>query len=643
MIKTGDTVRDGRGRAFQVGQLLGRGIWGRSYAAREDGSESEWVVKVPYGEADLPAGEGGLASVCREAFDEVLRLLQSAPGPGLAEVETHFVLEDGTPIMVLRRYPLTFEDRLSQGCSLEELLKTVMDVAVRLQAMAPHMPCHGNLKPSNILLDERGQPYLSDPMSPALRRGLTGLMRATQLAQPYLPPEVRHGSSHAPIGGGIDSYSLSLMVYRGAAAVPGEEGLEEPSLPLEGLDKARMVELKDRVLNRLKREHSNPRFHTRMSDRAAALLNRGLSRETSPSPPYRFRRLDELVSRMEELLALVHPAVSYVGRMVIPQQNQNDGYPTGEDVTFSCTVACTPGVETQDEIACGLAVFDTERDERIRDVACAYTVERHPSGRFRFSFQISELPPGQFRVRTAFTLRESGDAPMTSEVDFRVHPSPGYVPPIPEPESRPLELNFERAADGPVPTGQEPDGPAYPEDNRANIEAGELHSLTAPLPEPEEPDFPMPTPIAPPTMTGGRPASSARTSRTAEANVGRDEALSQPPTSGTDSQLASGGPELSKVEPEPAEPAFQGTGRWSDLPLPAAGNDDLPTRKVAKTKRRTPTVDEVEIEPRESEGPVGDFIARVYSMIKGDQFVLFIGAVAIVIILLAVVLLSLKS
>jgi HD-like signal output (HDOD) protein len=41
------------------------------------------------------------------------------------------------------------------------------------------------------------------------------------------------------------------------------------------------------------------------AERFAALLNRALSRETSPSPPYRFRRLDELMGRLDEIVALV--------------------------------------------------------------------------------------------------------------------------------------------------------------------------------------------------------------------------------------------------------------------------------------------------------------------------------------------------
>jgi serine/threonine protein kinase len=640
LIKTGDTVRDGRGRAFQIGQLLGRGLWGRTYAAREDGSSAEWVVKLPYTSEDLPSGEGGLADACREIFDEQLRILQSAPSAGMVEVETHFVLENGTPVIVLQRMASSLERRLHSGCGLEELLRTLLDVGLRLQSLSEYLPCHGNLKANNILLDDRGEVFLSDPMCPALKRALPGLMRAQEQSQPFTPPEVRHGSGSAPLGGGVDSYSLSMLLYRGTMAIPGENGLTEPDLPLEGLDKGRMVELKDTILNRLKKEHSNPRFHTRLSDRTAALLNRGLSRETSPSPPYRFRRMDEYLGRLEELQALVHPAVSYVGRMIIPQQALNEGYSTGEDVTFSCTVACTPGVESQDEIACGLAVFDTARDERLRDVACAYTVERHPSGRFRFSFRVSDLPPGAFRARTAFTLRESGDEPMTTEAEFQIRPSPGYVPPIREPESRPLELSFDRDSEpksGPADVAPPPGATESNEGEKASTPG--LTEVPLEHEQPREPDFPMPTPISPPVSETFRQAAPAE-----QLQAKPPEA---PPSDSTDALHSAPAPEPT-VEPADvrAEPEFSGTGRWSDLPLPATPKEDLPSRQKKKSplrQRRSDVFEDDALEPGESAGPVGDFIGRIVQMIRGDQFVLFIGGTAIAIILLALVLLFLKS
>ena len=52
-MQTGDTVRDGRGRAFQVGQLLGRGLWGKTYSVREEPSGTEYVLKCPLSPDEL--------------------------------------------------------------------------------------------------------------------------------------------------------------------------------------------------------------------------------------------------------------------------------------------------------------------------------------------------------------------------------------------------------------------------------------------------------------------------------------------------------------------------------------------------------------------------------------------------------------
>ena len=66
-MKTGDHVQDGNGRSFQVGQLLGRGLWGKCYLVRDAADGSEWVLKVPLGEDDLPRDPPRLAEAPRAA------------------------------------------------------------------------------------------------------------------------------------------------------------------------------------------------------------------------------------------------------------------------------------------------------------------------------------------------------------------------------------------------------------------------------------------------------------------------------------------------------------------------------------------------------------------------------------------------
>ena len=54
-MKTGEVVRDPQGRSFQVGQMLGRGLWGKTFAAVEEGA-GEWVIKAPLTAAELREG-----------------------------------------------------------------------------------------------------------------------------------------------------------------------------------------------------------------------------------------------------------------------------------------------------------------------------------------------------------------------------------------------------------------------------------------------------------------------------------------------------------------------------------------------------------------------------------------------------------
>jgi serine/threonine protein kinase len=638
-MKTGETVRDGRGRTFQVGQLLGRGLWGRTYGAREDSSGERWVLKVPHSAADLDNDES-LFEACRTIALEQARLLESGDVPGFVQCDARFSLPDGTPVLVQPRAHTTFAQRIAAGCSFEELVATCVGVVKVLRGLKEPLPFHGDLHPGNVLLDERGQVLLADPVTPTLRRALPALLGRQRAESAFLAPEVRDAVGTVPLGPTADSYSVGMILYRGLVA-SSEGGIERfPDLPLDGLDKARLVALKDHVTNRLKNEHSNPRFHTRMSDRTAALLNRAVSRETSPSPPYRFRRLDELQNRLTEVLALVHPAVTAVGRL-IPEATDDDTFTTEDDVGFTVTVGCTPGVETHEELACGLAVFDADLDERVREFQAAYTVDRHPSGRFRFRFKLSELGPGRHRIRVAFTIRESGDEPMTAEGEFRIQPAPGYMPPPEKPAPAPLTLE---RSDDPI-SATEPGvvrserGPARP------LPAQAPRPFTAPPPVTRAASTPPPAnhgakppptgafalaggagaprpgqggpgaatvtppiqPVEPRRRTAEAPAlkldphrSDTRRPEPRRPQQHRPDPIAPPARTPTGAK-ASAAPR--RIEPRRAqtgagmhggtrpgvpagaaqasaasshaEPEFKGTGRWSELPLPGNAAEDL--------------------------------------------------------------------
>ncbi len=469
MIKTGENVRDGQGNSYQLGQLLGRGLWGKSYVVRrqsadpQGGDETLHVLKTPLSpddfRGDIPGADAFFAA-CREALLEQARLYELAQHPFLPRVENRFTLPDGQPAIVIARYPESLERRLSEALPISALIDTLLAVAKLVRELGADPGQHGGLRPSNILFDERGEIVLTDLATPAVRRHFSRLANVVPGGQPYLPPELTEAApassgqvSTAGWGAGVDSYALAMMLWRGLVTTQ-----PAPPWPRAGLDKAAQVALKDHVVERMKLEDSNPRFHARLAERVAVLLSRAISRETSPSPPYRFPRVDELQARLEEIQQLIRPQVSSVGKVLLDRTAAKPWFTTDEDIAFTTTVGTSAGVEGQEEIGVGIAMFDLDRDQRMKELALGYSVDRHPSGRYRFAFTVGGLGPGRYRARLAFAIRDSGQPPVTSEAEFNVRAAPGWVPRAEPPVASPLPLRPD-----PITVTQQAPRPEVPE------------------------------------------------------------------------------------------------------------------------------------------------------------------------------------
>lgn len=408
-MKTGDAVRDGHGKTWQIGQLLGRGTWGRSYTVRGEHASDEAVIKVPYSAADL-GGDEALATACRDILIEQARWQAEGKLPGTVPVLDRFVLPDGRPALLMPKKGQSFERRTGQSLSTEEILNIGLNVLARLQELSVHTQVHGNLKPGNVLITDSGEVLLADVVTPHFRRYQAELRAVIGGDSTFAAPEVREPTrSPLPLSVPADTYSVGMLMV--LALGTGTERF--PDLPVDGIDKQRLVTLRDRLINRLKKEPSNPRFHTRMAERLSAVLSRALSRETSPSPPFRFKGLDDMRKRLEDVHALIRPGIAQVGRFNLDLKPGTEAFTTEDTATFSVSVACTPGVESHDEISCGIALFDADREERLRNADCSYTVDRHPSGRFRFGFRVTALAPGAYRVRVAFRIRDAQEEPQT--------------------------------------------------------------------------------------------------------------------------------------------------------------------------------------------------------------------------------------
>lgn len=494
-MKIADTFPDGQKRLWTVGECLGRGLWGRSFLVR-DADGHERVLKVALTAADFPTDvplRADVPDLCAAALDEQARLLLRGDLPFLTRLEERVTLPDGRSGLLLPRFQATLGRKLEAGAPLTAVLLVVQRVAEQLARAGV---VHGNLRPSNIFVADRGVPVLADVMTPSAARLLTRVETSSAPRGRWRPGE----AADRPVAT-WDTWALCQTLWQAAMlrdTTPGAAHRLES--PCEGLDKVALASLKDRVLARLGVEGTNPRFRSRLADRLAAVLNRGLSRAAEPSPPYRFVDAPALLGRLEEVTALLAPRVGEVGRVLLANGADTRGTFQGSDgISFAVSVGCTPGVADHDDVVCGLQLVDVDAPEPTNRVSVAdakFRVTTHPSGRMRFQFDLPRVAPGRYRVRVAFTVKDSGQEPQVAEGRFEVRPPPGYVPPVAQDEVRGTMITLDRARRGP---STEPSSPSAatdlePDDDTMSTEPTELASD----PGAEIIEGLFPRPIAPP-------------------------------------------------------------------------------------------------------------------------------------------------
>jgi len=609
-MKTGDVVLDAQGRSYQVGPLLGRGLWGKSYLVRHGDSRAEFVLKCPLSRddfrGDVPLTDT-LLGACQNACAEQARMLGEGAHVFLPPIQSRQA-EDGSPLLILPRFTTTLDRRIAQGCTLTEVLTVLIKVCGHLLEMQEDVGLHGNLRPSNILLNDRGEVLLTDMATPAAIDALGQLHAISPEPNHYLPPEVLRGEELAETA---DTYAIAMILFR-AVMSPADGGDEPVILPVAGLDKGDKVVLKDRATERLQAEDSNSRFHGRFAEKLSSVLGRALSPQTAPSPPYRFQKVEEFIGRLDELRNLIRPRIAKVGQVMLDRPPGSSTFESDEEVSFGISVGVSVGVDNYDEVAVGVAVFDDESGDRIRDVECAYTVDRHPSGRFRFSFRVMDLGPGRYRTRVAFAIRDSGHPPETAEAEYEVRAAAGYVPPSdPKPASGALPFT-------------EPDEEAPPTQPKAELKA----VLDDTLADPDFGDGPEETLNF--MLDGeGKPAPVSPPKPVVPGDVVPPPAVAPPPPPPPEPEVEKTEPavqvQTQLPEPDPLTDIV-GARSWTDVPLPGEEGRDL-----------APPEPE-DFDPPMPDGPVDRFL----QLLKGDTYLQFMVAAGAVIVVLTVLLLALR-
>ena len=197
---------DEKGR-YRLDRVLGEGGFGRVYLGYDDQLHRQVAIKVPTA-ARFQKPEDA------EAYLEEARTVASLDHPNIVPVYDVGRTQDGS-IYVVSRFidGSTLEGRIKAGRPPErESAQMVVSIAKALQYAHERRLIHRDVKPANILLEEKtGLPYVAD-FGLAIREDDYLKQNAVAGTPAYMSPEQIRGEGHR-LDGRSDIFSLGVILY----------------------------------------------------------------------------------------------------------------------------------------------------------------------------------------------------------------------------------------------------------------------------------------------------------------------------------------------------------------------------------------------------------------------------------------------
>lgn len=210
-------------------QPLGSGGYADVFLYEQQMPRMKVAVKVLKTEGLTPA-------IKQQFIDEANTMAQLADHPYIVQVFRAGTSEDARPYLMMKYYPppnLAQRAR-SARFSLEEVLRTGIQLSSAVETAHRAGVIHRDIKPANVLVSQYGSPGLTDFGIAGRGGALEELDDDIGVSIPWAPPEVLFGQSNGDAR--ADVYSLSatlwqLLVGRSPFEVPGGDNSAYALMP----------------------------------------------------------------------------------------------------------------------------------------------------------------------------------------------------------------------------------------------------------------------------------------------------------------------------------------------------------------------------------------------------------------------------